>query len=101
MRKLALIAVAATLLTSGTAAAAGPTEAQPSGQTGMQSNDNAGPLPPGKPAGITKAQALTATEVLYGLSIGLVGVGIALIASGGKAHHGTTTTTTTTATGTN
>ena len=44
-----------------------------------------GPLAPGKPAGVQKAQALTATAVLYGLGAGLTGLAIASIASGGKA----------------
>jgi hypothetical protein len=42
-------------------------------------------LVPGKPAGVQKAQALTATAVLYGLGAGLTGLGLAVIASGGKA----------------
>ena len=44
-----------------------------------------GSLAPGKPAGVQKAQAATAIAVLAGLGAGLSGLGIALIASGGKA----------------
>jgi hypothetical protein len=44
-----------------------------------------GPLAPGKPAGVQRAQAATATAVLYGLGAGLTGLAIATIASGGKA----------------
>jgi len=99
MRILALFAAASLLLTSIAYAASPPAAAQPSGEPAAQSSDTAGALPSGPPAGVAKAQSVTATSVLYGLSVGLVGIGIALIASGGKAHHGTTTTTTT-ATGT-
>ena len=44
-----------------------------------------GSLAPGNPAGVHKAQAVTATAVLYGLGAGLTGLAIAAIASGGKA----------------
>jgi hypothetical protein len=44
-----------------------------------------GPLLPGKPAGVQKAQAETSTLVLIGLGAGLSGLAIAAIASGGKA----------------
>ena len=47
--------------------------------------ETTGLLEPGKPAGIHKAQALTATAVLAGLGAGLTGLGIAAIASGGRA----------------
>ena len=43
------------------------------------------PLAAGKPAGIQKAQAVTAVAVLAGLGAGLTGLAIATIASGGKA----------------
>ena len=98
MRNLALFLVAAMALTSGAAAASDPAEPSSVDRPAVQSAGDVGPLPPGKPAGVAKAQAVTATAVLYGLSIGLTGLGIALIASGGKAHHGTTTTTTATGT---
>ena len=44
-----------------------------------------GPLAPGKPAGVQKAQAVTATAVLIGLGARLSGLAVATIASGGKA----------------
>jgi hypothetical protein len=63
-----------------------------------------GPLAPGKPAGIAKAQAADEDNtLLYILGLGAIGAGIAILASNGSskavatstAGGGTTTTTTT------
>jgi hypothetical protein len=66
----------------------------------------AGPLAPGKPAGVAKAQADDDNTVLYVIGVGAIVAGVALLASdhhhggagstGGTTGGGTTTTTTTT-----
>jgi len=65
--------------------------------------DSVGPLAPGKPAGVQKAQAEDSTTLLWVLGAGLVIGGIALVATNGgdKAPTGTGTTSGTTSTGTN
>jgi hypothetical protein len=65
-----------------------------------------GPLAPGKPAGVAKAQADDDNTVLYVIGVGAIVAGVALLASdhhhggagstGGTTGGGTTTTTTTT-----
>lgn len=52
----------------------------PSAYAGEPSNT----LPSGKPAGIQAAQGMS-TPVLLALGVGVVGLGIAAVASGGKA----------------
>ncbi len=42
-------------------------------------------LAPGKPSGVHKAQGLGTTEVLLGLGIVGLGVGVAIATSGGRA----------------
>lgn len=61
--------------------------------------DAAKPLAPGKPAGVSQAQAQGVNPIVY---LGLVGIaGVVAIAAGHSSHHGGgTTTTTTTTTGT-
>ncbi len=60
--------------------------------TNAPAKDAAAPLPPGKPAGVKKAQAADNTLMLV-LGLGVVAGGIALVASGNG--NGSTTTTTT------
>jgi len=60
--------------------------------------DSARPLTPGQPAGIRAAQSETSQAVLIGLGAGLTGIGIALIASNGKAGGAASTTVATTST---
>ena len=62
--------------------------------------DSSAPLNPAKPAGIRTAQSETSIAVLAGLGVGLMGIGIALIASDGKAG-GVASTTTSVSTSTN
>ncbi len=59
-----------------------------------------GPLAPGKPAGVVKAQSGDNT-ILYILGAGVVIAGIVLVASNGGNDHPTGTTTSGTTSGTN
>ena len=60
--------------------------------------DGAKSLAPGKPAGVSQAQAQEVSPIVY---LGLVGIaGIIVIAAGHSSHHGGGGTTTTTTTGT-
>ena len=60
--------------------------------------DAAKPLAPGKPAGVSAAQAQAVSPIVY---LGLVGIaGVVAIAAGHSSHHGGGTITTTTTTGT-
>lgn len=54
----------------------------------VQAGENAGPLEPGKPAGVQKAQAGDRT-ILYIIGAGMVVGGIALVA--GSSGHSTPT----------
>jgi hypothetical protein len=60
--------------------------------TNAPAKNTQAPLPPGKPAGVKKAQAADNTLMLV-LGLGVVAGGIALVASG--TGNGSTTTTTT------
>ena len=55
--------------------------------------DAAGPLAPGKPAGVQKAQLAEGTTLLWVLGAGLVIGGIALVASNGGDDNNTGTQT--------
>jgi hypothetical protein len=55
-------------------------------------------LPTGKPAGVKKAQSETSQAVLIALGLGITGLGIALVASGGKGGGPTSISNTVTGT---
>ena len=56
------------------------------------------PLAPGEPAGVKKAQDTDHNTLLYVVGLGLIGGGIALLASGDSDHPGTPPSTTPTTT---
>jgi hypothetical protein len=79
-RKLASAALASALLLSSTAAFAA-------------SDSNQAALAPGKPAGVKEAQMFAPTWI-WVAGIGVIALGVVLVASGG--NNGTSTTTTST-----
>jgi hypothetical protein len=80
VRKLGAIALASTLLLSSTAAFAGSESSQAA-------------LAPGKPAGVKEAQ-MFAPIWIWIAGVGLVAVGVALVASGGNNGSASATTST-------